>query len=102
MFNHYMSKLFGGFSLLSNAWATNCTYIFSGTSLLICISYSNDPILRKIWPRGYSFAKELCSKEVLSGLKLFSRLAVAGMIMTCFVEWTNQGLEFMAGLLGVT
>ena len=102
MFNHYMSKFFGGFSLISNAWATNCTYIFSGTSLLICISYSNDPILRKIWSRGYSFAKELCSKEVLSGLKLFSRLAVAGMLMTCFEEWTNQGLEFMAGLLGVT
>jgi|LauGreDrversion4_2_1035121.scaffolds.fasta_scaffold1404616_1 hypothetical protein len=102
MFNHYMSKFFGGFSLISNAWATNCTYIFSGVSLIACISYSNDPILTKIWPRGYSFLKELCSKEVWAGLKLFSRLAVAGMLMTCFEEWTNQGLEFMAGLLGVT
>lgn len=102
MFNHYMSKFFGGFCLTSNAWATNCTYIFSGTSLAICIIYSNDPILRKIWPRGYSFCGGLCSKEVWAGIKIFSRLAVAGMLMTCFEEWTNQGLEFMAGLLGVT
>jgi len=79
----------GGFSLTTNAWATNLTYTFTAVLLLINIWMSKDLVIRRIWPHGYKFFPQIFGKQVLSGLKIFMKMAFAGMLMTCFEEWTN-------------
>lgn len=34
-------------------------------------------------------------------MKVFIRLAVAGLLISCFEEWCGQGITMMSALLGV-
>jgi Na+-driven multidrug efflux pump len=44
LFNYLMTMAFGEFSIVSNAIATDITYIFSFTLTMLWLAFSNDPI----------------------------------------------------------
>lgn len=62
LFNHLVAKAMGGFSLISNAWATNITYSFTALLLMVNIWMSNDLVIRRIWPYGYKFFHQVFGK----------------------------------------
>lgn len=75
------------------AIAVNITYSLCFLGVRAIITNSTDPTVKDCWVEF--------NLDTFSYIRLFLRLAVSGLLLTCLEVWCSEGIQIMSGLLGV-
>jgi Na+-driven multidrug efflux pump len=75
------------------AAAYNLTILLSFGSILAFIRINTNPEVKQVWVPF--------NMEMFQNMTVFIRLAFSGLLLFCFEEWCNQGIQLISGYLSI-
>jgi Na+-driven multidrug efflux pump len=75
------------------AMAYNLTIGLSLISIIGYVRATSNTEIQQVWVPF--------NIDIINSMGVFIRLAFSGLLLFCFEEWCNQGIQFISGFLGV-
>ena len=86
-------QLVSKYGFEGTAMAYNLTIALSFASILSFVKINTNSEVKQVWVP--------IDAQVFQNLRVFVRLAFSGLLLFCFEEWCNQGIQLISGYLGV-
>jgi Na+-driven multidrug efflux pump len=82
-----------GMGYIGTAAAYDLTLLMSFCSMMTFARLNTNEEVRQVWVPF--------NKDTFINLRYYVRFAFSGLLLFCFEEWCNQGIEFISGYLSV-